>query len=183
MAQKATIFKAQIHISDLDRQYYNEHELTLARHPSETDQRMITRLIAFVLNAHEDLTFTKGLSTKEEPDLWQKSLQGDINLWIELGQPDEKRLRKACNQSKQVIIYSLEHPTFDAWWNNLTKKVDHLTNLTIIQLPTEPIETLSETLDRTFEVQVTIQDQHLWLSLENTNVELLPRTVKEASAE
>ncbi|MFC3153444.1 YaeQ family protein [Litoribrevibacter euphylliae] len=181
MALKATIFKAQVQISDLDRHYYNEHELTLARHPSETDQRMMTRLIAFALNAHPELTFTKGLSTREEPDLWQKSLQGDIDLWIELGQPDEKRLRKACSQSEHVIIYSLDNSTFNSWWQGVGPKVDHLANLTVCQLPTEPIETLSEALGRNLNLQATIQDQQLWLSLDDANVEIHPTIIKQVT--
>src|SRR5680860_958910 len=106
MALKATIFKATLNIADMDRHYYADHQLTLAQHPSENDERMMIRLLAFALNAREGLEFTKGLSTDDEPELWQKSLSDEIELWIELGLPDESRLRKACNRSKQVILYT-----------------------------------------------------------------------------
>ncbi len=107
MALKATIFKAELHIADMDRHHYGDHALTIARHPSETDERMMMRIVAFALNAHEDLVFTKGLSTENEPDLWQKSLSDDIELWIDLGQPDDKRIRKACGRAQQVMMATL----------------------------------------------------------------------------
>ena len=106
MALKATIYKAELQIADMDRNYYQEHLLTLARHPSETDERMMIRLLAFAIHASDSLTFTKGLFDTEEPDLWQKDLTGAIQLWIEVGQPDEKRLMKACGRSEHVIVYS-----------------------------------------------------------------------------
>lgn len=96
MASNATIFKAAIHIADMDRQYYQDHALTLARHPSETDERMMVRLLAFALHAHESLSFGRGVSAEEEPALWLKDLTGAIDLWIEVGQPDEKIVRRAC---------------------------------------------------------------------------------------
>ena len=106
MALKATIFKAELQIADMDRGYYQDHNLTIAQHPSENDLRMMIRLMTFILHAHEDLTFTKGLSTDDEPDVWQKSLSDEIEVWIDLGQPDEKRIRKACGRSKEVFIYT-----------------------------------------------------------------------------
>ena len=105
MASNATIFKATMQISDMDRHYYEDHALTLARHPSETDERMMVRLLAFALHAHENLSFGRGLSSEEEPALWQKDLTGAIDLWIEVGQPDEKTIRQACGRAKQVCIY------------------------------------------------------------------------------
>jgi uncharacterized protein YaeQ len=106
MALKATIYKAELQIADMDRNYYQEHLLTLARHPSETDERMMIRLLAFAIHASDALTFTKGLFDTEEPDLWQKDLTGAIELWIEVGQPDDKRLMKACGRSEHVVVYS-----------------------------------------------------------------------------
>ena len=104
MATKATISKALLNIANMDSQYYAEHNLTMAKHPSETDLRLMVRLVAFILNADENLVFTKGISQEDEPDLWKKSLGGDIELWIDLGQPDVKRIKKACGRSKEVII-------------------------------------------------------------------------------
>ena len=106
MALKATIFKAVLNIADLDRGVYLDANLTLARHPSETDLRLIVRLLAWALNAHDDLAFTKGLCADDEPELWLKNLHGGIEHWIEVGLPDERRLKKGCNRSEQVTLYT-----------------------------------------------------------------------------
>ena len=117
MALKATIFKAGLQIADMGRNYYHDHALTLARHPSETSERMMVRLLAFALNASETLTFGKGLSTDDEPDLWQKDLTGAIDLWIDVGLPDEKSIRKACGRAAQVRIYSYGGRNAELWWS------------------------------------------------------------------
>ncbi|MEY3107624.1 MAG: hypothetical protein RIT35_1802, partial [Pseudomonadota bacterium] len=106
MALKSTIYKADCQIANIDKGYYQPHNLTIALHPSETEERMMVRLLAFLLNANEYLQFTKGLSADDDPDLWQKSLTDDIELWIDIGMPDEKRIRKACSKTDNVIIYS-----------------------------------------------------------------------------
>ncbi|GLQ30809.1 YaeQ family protein [Litoribrevibacter albus] len=178
MALKATIFKANVQISDLDRHYYGQHDLVIARHPSETDQRMLTRLIAFVLNAHPNLTFTKGLSTKEEPELWLKSDQGDIELWIELGQPDEKRLRKVIKQSRQVIVYDMDSPNFEKWWLSLSKTLGNPSNLSIYSIAEAPVAELAQSLERSNELQATIQDDQMWLSMGDVNVEIAPKRIQ-----
>ncbi len=116
MALPSTIFKATLQISDIDRQYYGEHQLTLARHPSETDERMMVRLFAFALHADENLNFTKGLCADDEPDLWQKSLTGEIALWIDVGLPDERRVRKACGRAEKVCLYLYGGRAADLWW-------------------------------------------------------------------
>ena len=116
MATKATIFKADLQIVDMDRNYYQDHALTLARHPSETDERMMLRLLAFARHASDTLMFTRGLSSSDEPDLWQKDLTGTIEVWIGLCQPDEKRIRKACGRSQQVVIYCYSGNSASIWW-------------------------------------------------------------------
>src|SRR4051812_23966911 len=103
MAQSSTTYKAELAISDMDRHYYGTHALTIARHPSETEERLMVRLLAFALFADERLQFGKG-SAEDEPDLWRKDLTGDILEWIDLGQPDEQRIRKACGRARQVIV-------------------------------------------------------------------------------
>src|SRR5690242_20968621 len=105
MALNATICKAALQVSDMDRHYYAEHALTLARHPAETDERMMVRVLAFALNPHEHLEFGKGLSATDEPDLWQKDLTGAIKHWIEVGQPDDKHLLRACGRAGRVTVY------------------------------------------------------------------------------
>jgi len=175
MALKATIFKATLNIADMDRHYYGDHQLTLARHPSETDERMMIRLLAFVQNASEDLAFTKGISTDDEPDLWEKSLSDEIELWIELGLPDESRLRKACNRSKQVILYTYGGRAVPLWWEKVQGKVSRFKNLTIIDMPPESTEALGKLADRNMSLQCTIQDGEISVGNEKELVTISPQ--------
>ena len=163
MALKATIYKAELSIADMDRNYYDTHTLTLARHPSETDERMMVRLLAFAIHAHEHLTFTKGLFDTDEPDLWQKDLTGAIQLWIEVGQPDDKKLMKGAGRSEQVVVYSY-NATSHIWWKALANKVDRAKNLSVINLQSEATEQLAKMAQRTMQLQCTIQDGQIWLT-------------------
>jgi uncharacterized protein YaeQ len=163
MALKATIYKAELQIADMDRNYYQEHGLTLARHPSETDERMMVRLLAFALHADPALTFTKGLFDTDEPDLWQKDLTGAIELWIEVGQPDEKRLMKACGRAEKVIVYSYS-ATSHIWYKGIANKLERAKNLTVINLPAEASVQLEQLATRNMQLQCTIQDGQVWLT-------------------
>ena len=158
MALKATIFKAALQISDMDRHYYNEHLLTLARHPSETDERMMVRLLAFALHAAERLEFTKGLCADDEPEIWQRSLSDELELWIDVGQPDEDRIRKACNRSKQVIIYSYGGRGVTLWWQRLSDKLQRYSNLQVINLSDASTKALAQLVKRSMELHISIQD-------------------------
>ena len=158
MAIKATIFKALVQISDMDRNYYNEHQLTLARHPSETDERMMVRLLAFVLNAGERLEFTKGLCAEDEAEIWQRSFSDEIELWIDVGQPDENRIRKACNRANQVIIYSYGGRSSGIWWQRLGDKLLRHDNLRVINLPETSSKALAQLAKRSMELHISIQD-------------------------
>ena len=161
MAANATIYKASLNIADMDRHYYAEHDLTLAKHPSENDLRLMVRLAAFVLNAQEDLSFSKGISQDDEPDLWQKALDGEIKLWIDLGQPDEKRIRKACGRAEQVIIYTYQEGSALSWWKQAEKSLKRFKNLRVINLKIEgSIETLAQ---RSMALQCNISDAELSL--------------------
>lgn len=161
MAIKAIIHKALLNIANMDSHYYAEHNLTIAKHPSETDLRMMVRLIAFIVNADENLSFTKGISQDDEPDLWKKSLDGEIELWIDLGQPDEKRIKKACGRSKQVIIYTYQVGMATAWWKNLQTSLTRFTNLKVVFLNIEgDIEVLAK---RAMNLQANISDCELTL--------------------
>ena len=175
MALKATIYKAELQIADMDRNYYQEHGLTLARHPSETDERMMVRLLAFALHASEALTFTKGLFDTDEPDLWQKDLTGAIQLWIEVGQPDEKRLMKACGRAGKVIVYSYS-ATSHIWYKAIANKLERAKNLTVINIPAEASAQLQQLATRNMQLQCTIQDGQVWLtdSIETVLVEREP---------
>lgn len=163
MAIKATIFKADLQIADMERHYYADHALTIARHPSETDERMMVRILAFALHANTALSFGRGLSAEDEPDLWQKDLTGAIDFWIEVGQPDEKRILKACGRAKQVVIYSYGS-TSNVWWNQISGKLTRCRNLLVMQLPVQASMALVGLAERTMRLQCTVQDGQIWFS-------------------
>ena len=173
MALKATICKAALQVADMDRNYYGEHALTVARHPSETDERMMVRLLAFSLNAHEHLSFGKGLSDTEEPDLWQKDLTGAIEHWIEVGQPDEKRLLRACGRSNRVTVYAYGNRA-ELWWKPVADKLERARNLVVWRIPTTASQALEKLAGRAMQLQCTVQEGQLWFSdaVETVQVEL-----------
>jgi len=178
MALKATIFKADLQIADMDRHYYHDHSLTIARHPSETDERMMVRLLAFALHANESLVFANGLSTDDEPDLWQKDLTGAIECWIDVGLPDEKLIRKACGRAKNVFIYSYGGRVADMWWDQCSSKLERTQNLTVINLPAETSRAMAKIARRNMQLHYTIQDGEILLASENDTVQVALTRVK-----
>jgi len=174
MAIKSTVIKLDLTISDMDRDYYQQHTLTMAQHPSETEQRLILRTIAFTLFAREDLQFTKGLSDDSQPDLWQKNLIDDIELWIDLGQPDEKRIRKACHKAKQVIIFSYGDNAAKIWWKGVEGKAKGFNNLSVYHINTEQYNALDQLMKRHLVLNASIQDAELWLSDDQTSLHITP---------
>lgn len=164
MALKATIFKAELQVSDMDRHHYETHALTLARHPSETDERMMLRLAAFALNAQQRLEFTRGISTEDEPDLWLKSLSGEIELWIELGQPDEKRIRRACGRARRVVVYPYAERSAGPWWKQNGEAFRRFENLSVAFLSQTGGSPLSDLAQRNMTLTCTIQEGQLWFS-------------------
>ena len=184
MALKSTIYKAELQLSDMDRQVYGEHSLTLALHPSETEERLMMRLLMFALNVLGDdsqgqLQFAKGLSDTEEPDLWHKDYAGQILHWIEVGQPDERRLSKACSRSEQVTILSYAAST-PVWFSGLQNKITRLKGLRIWQLPTEQSQALASLAQRSMRLQATIQDGLVWISEGERTLELRPSLLHES---
>jgi uncharacterized protein YaeQ len=182
MALKATIFKADLQIADMDRSYYGDHALTLARHPSETDERMMLRLLAFALNAGEALTFGKGLSADEEPDLWRHDLTGGIELWVEVGLPDERRLRKACGRAAQVRVYAYGGHAADLWWKQNAADLGRNANLAVLGVPREASQALAQLAQRTMKLQVTVQEGQLWVGDDSRSVALELAPWKDAAA-
>ncbi len=178
MAIKSTIYKIDLQIADMDRNYYAQHNLTVARHPSETDERLMVRLIAFALYANEALIFGKGLSDDEEPDLWQKDLTGAIQLWIDVGLPDEREIRKACGKSTQVIVMPYGGRAAELWWTQNSKALLKLNNLTVIDLP--ETEALAKIASRSLNISCTIQDGHILLGHEGGSFEIMPTILKES---
>ena len=181
MALGATIYKTEMNIADSDRHYYGSHALTVARHPSETTERMMVRLIAFARHAHEDLAFTKGISTVDEPDIWLKDLTGAIDLWIEVGQPTETRLLKACGKAKQVVVYCHNGHASKLWWEAARKKMARARNLTIIYLPTDAIGELANDVQRNMTLHVNIQEQEIFISNDNRQVSVMPDVWHESN--
>ena len=174
MAIKSTIFKAELQVTDMDRNYYHDHALTIARHPSENDARMMLRILAFALNAHERLTFTKGLSSDDEPDLWQKNLSNEIELWIDLGLPDEKRIRRACGRADRVMIYTYNRTGADAWWQKMQGKAQRFANLSVFHIDDATIAALATFSRRTMQLQFTIADGVTLLSDGKQSLEITP---------
>jgi uncharacterized protein YaeQ len=163
MALKATIFKATLQIADMDRHYYQDHLLTLARHPSETDERMMMRVLAFALHADHALEFGKGLSSDDEPALWQKDLTGAIELWIDVGLPDEKSVRRASGRAARVMVYAYGSGA-DIWWNQNQSALERVRNLTVISVPPATSQALAEMTQRNMELQCTIHDGEVWMA-------------------
>lgn len=167
MSIKATIYKASIQLSDIDRGVYGDFSATIARHPSETDERMIIRLLAFALNQPEDsdhgpLEFAKDMWEADEPSLWQKDFTGDIVHWIEVGQPDEKRLLRATSRVGRVSVYSFSAST-TIWWKGIESKLTRAKNLTVWQIPAEQSQALAALAQRSMDLQVTVQDGGIWI--------------------
>lgn len=162
----------------MDRHYYQTHDLTLAQHPSETDHRFMMRIIAFILNAHKRLVFTKGLCVDDEPEVWQKSLSDEIELWIDFGQVDEKRIRKACGRSKQVIIYTYNQRKAKVWWDQNGSKLQRHKNLKVMHISVsgEASDNGNNIIDtfveRNMPLQCNIQDGELFLSNNENNIEI-----------
>ena len=177
MALKSTIFKAALQIADMDRGYYADHALTIARHPSETDERLMLRVLAFALHADAALAFGKGLSTDDEPDVWRRDLTGAIRLWIDVGQPDPKRVRQACGRAEQVVIYAYGRGA-DLWWNRGQAVLERSQNLRVVSLPVATSQDLAKLARRTMQLQCTIQDGHVWLGDNDHAVEVALTTLQ-----
>ena len=173
MAIKATIYKADLSIADMDRNYYQEHSLTIARHPSETEERVMIRVLAYALHADPALAFTKDLFDVDEPALWLKDLTGAIDLWIEVGQPDEKRLLKAAGRAERVIVYSYS-ATSSIWFKGIANKIERAKNVSVINIPAEISAQLEKMASRSMALQCTIQDGQVWLT-DGTDTVLVER--------
>lgn len=175
MALKSTIFKVALNVADIDRNVYDDFSVTIARHPSETDERMMLRVLAFAMHADERLEFGKGLSTDDEPALWRRSLTNDIELWVDLGTPNERRLRKACGRSGQVILYAYGGRTASIWWEKNARTLARLRNLQVFEIDMNTSQALAALVRPTMNLQCTVQDGVLSLSAEDgTQVSVMP---------
>ena len=176
MALKATIYKAQVQLSDLDRNVYCDHSVTIARHPSETDERQLVRLLAFALNAPADsnephLELAKDMWEPDEPSLWQKDPTGRVTHWIDVGQPDEKRLLRTSARVDRLSVYSFSSST-PIWWKDLKNRLTRLRNLTVWQIPAKESQSLAMLAQRAMQLQVTVQDGSIWVGDGAQSVEI-----------
>lgn len=182
MALKSTIYKAQLQIADMDRPLYADHALTLALHPSETEERLLVRLLAFALRVPADtdrgaLQFARGLSDTDEPDLWQHDLTGQLVQWVEVGQPDDRRLVKACGRAEQVTLFAYAS-SVPVWWSGIETKLSRLHNLSVWQWPSAQTQELSAMAQRSMAWQVTVQDGTVWVTDGQRSVEMTPQALK-----
>lgn len=178
MAQNATIYKIELSVCDMDRHYYETHKLTVAKHPSETAERLMVRIIAFALNAHEHLEMTKGLSTDDEPDIWQKSLSGQIDLWVALGLPSEKVMRQSSSKAAKVIVYPYGGRVAEVWWNKVRNGTTRFHNLQVISFTEADTAALAQLANRAMKLQVNIQDGDVMVSVDESVVYITPDTWK-----
>jgi uncharacterized protein YaeQ len=174
MAQKATIYKVELSVTDMDRHYYETHKLTVAKHPSETDERLMVRILAFALNAHENLEMTRGISTDDEPDIWQKSLSGELELWVTLGLPSEKLVRQSCGKSDEVIVYCYGDRTAEMWWDKIKNSTTRFDNLQVVNFSHTSTSELSTLANRSMKLQVTVQDRDVMVSVDDKIVYVTP---------
>ncbi|WP_124082128.1 YaeQ family protein [Pigmentiphaga humi] len=179
MALRSVVYKAALQVADMDRGYYADHALVVARHPSETDERMMVRLLAFALHAQEELAFGRGLSTDDEPDLWLKDLTGAIDIWIEVGLPDEKWLRKACARAARVVLYTYGR-TAEHWWRQNAGKLSRLDNLEVLRLDAGTTAKLAGLAERSMQLQCSVQDGEAWLGNGERAVHLVPEKLHPA---
>ena len=174
MSLKATVYKLELQISDMDRHYYQTHKITLAQHPSETEQRMMVRALAFALHADEALSFGRGMTSEDEPDLWRRDLTGEIELWIDVGQPDETRIRRACGRARKVVIYTYSGHGAQIWWDKNGASLARNKNLEVINLPAPACQNLAAMAGRTMSLQCLIQEGQIQFMDATTTVSIEP---------
>jgi uncharacterized protein YaeQ len=174
MALRATVYRCELTLSDIDRGVYGEFALTLARHPSETEERLMVRLLAFVLHADAALAFGRGLSTEGEPDLWRHEANGEIALWIDVGLPDERDLRKACGRARNVVVLAHGRKA-PLWWAENRAALARLPNLRVLALADRDLAALQSLATRSMRLSATLQDGHVWLADATTTIEILPQ--------
>jgi uncharacterized protein YaeQ len=180
MAQKATIYKVELSVSDMDRHYYEIHKLTVAKHPSETDERLMVRILAFALNAHDKLEMTKGLSTDDEPDIWQKNLSGELELWVALGLPSEKVVRQSSGKASKVIVYCYGGRTAEMWWEKIKNSTTRFDNLQVTNFSENDTSDLGKLASRSMKLQVNIQEGDVMVSVDDSIVYVTPVRWKDA---
>lgn len=177
MALKSTVYRVQLQLADMDRNVYGDHSLTLARHPSENDERLMVRVLAYALYAEEGLVFANGLSEPDEADLWKMDLTGAVELWIDVGLPDERLVRKASGRAARVVVLAYGRSA-EAWWLQNRAALERLDKLEVRLLAPEESQALASLAARGMQLQCTIQDGQVWMGDGERFVTLEPRTLK-----
>jgi uncharacterized protein YaeQ len=170
MALKSTIYKARINLSNMNIHHYQDYALTIAKHPSENDLRMMIRLIAFALSAQEEVEFTKGISDDSEPDLWKKNYDGSIEHWIELGLPDERRIRQICAKASKVTIYTYHGNQAIQWFHSVENMVKRFSHLDVIYLSIEEGKSLENLVVKGMDFSISIEDNQLWIANDDERI-------------
>lgn len=179
MALKPTIYKFRISLSDLNRNYYDTLNLTLAQHPSETIERMMVRVLVYCINAREDLVFSKGLSEVDEPDIWAHALDEQVLLWIDVGEPTIERLKKVRHQAKSVKVYCFNSKA-DVWWEQIKSKVQPLA-IAVYKFDWNEILTLASLVQRTMDMSVSITGDSAYIATESGECEVGWVTLQDVS--
>jgi len=174
MALRAAIYRAELSVADMDRGVFDQYALTLARHPSETEGRMMVRLLAFAMYSDHALAFGRGLSTEDEPDLWKRDDTGVIELWIDVGLPDERDVRKACGRARTVVVLAYGERRTEAWWEGNAAALTRLGNLRVCTLSDQDTAALQTMVARSMKLACTIQEGHVWLASDTDSIEVTP---------
>ena len=183
MALGSTVYKAELSVADIGRSYYAEHVLALARHPSETEERLMVRLLAFALHAHTDLRFGRGISTEDEPDLWQKDATGVIDLWIDVGLPDERSVRKACGRARRVVVLAYGGRKLDMWWQQNGAALSRNRNLEVITVSPDETSQLAALAKRSMRLSCTVQEGNAWIGSDHAGCNVEPKHLQRGSDE
>jgi uncharacterized protein YaeQ len=181
MAQNATVYKVELSVADMDRNYYETHKLTVAKHPSETDERLMVRIVAFALNAHENLAMIRGLSADGEPDIWQKSLSGELDVWVSLGLPSEKVMRQSCSKAERVIVYPYGGRPAEIWWEKIKGSTTRFDNLEVVSFSEKDTGELAKLANRSMKLQINIQEGDVMVNAGDDTVYVSPLRWKSAA--
>ena len=175
MALKSTIHRLELDVADIDHGNYGSFSLTLARHPSETEERLMMRVLAFALHADPALEFGRGISSEDEPDLWLKDPTGAISLWIDVGLPEERRLRRAAGRAERIVVIAYGGRGVDVWWDKIRETLARLPALTVLAIPCEAGRALAALADRAMRLQCTVQEQQVYVNDAATAARFVPR--------
>ncbi|WP_305046849.1 YaeQ family protein [Geoalkalibacter sp.] len=181
MALPSTIHRAVVQLSDVDRGIYETLQVTLARHPSETAQRLVLRLLAYAVCHAPELSFTKGICAGDEPDLWIREPDGRVKLWIEVGTPEPQRLLKACRHAEQVVLLTAGPGRFrwDAQYRELLTGLD---NVRVLGVDYDFVSQVATGLERSITWELTISGGSLYLTSAKQTYETTLETLVSAES-